>query len=102
MSTFQSLIFNEFSTVEICDFHLIHICSISFSNFIKTVTFKSYKPGLSDCKRIIFVDEVVSAVKHSKVRLYLYFIHPAYFEIERAGKVYPPHGGQDSPFFGYR
>ena len=33
------------------------------------VTFESYKPGLSDCERIISVDYIMNALKHSKVRL---------------------------------
>ena len=38
-------------------------------SFTKMVTFERYKPGLSDCERMISVDHIMNALEHSKVRL---------------------------------
>ena len=59
--------------MEICDFDRqfifdSYLLNLSL-NFTKMVTFESYKPGLSRCKRMISVDYIMNALKHPKVRL---------------------------------
>ena len=56
------------------NFYFIRICSI-LQISQKMVTFECYKPGLSDCERMISVDYIINALEHFKVRL-PFFIHP--------------------------
>ena len=43
------------------------------SNFTKIGTFENYKPGLSDCERMISGHYIINALKHSKVRLPFFY-----------------------------
>ena len=69
-------IFNEFSTTKMCNFDRefsFNSYSLNFSsNLTKTLIFKSQKPDLSNCERAISVDQVLSALEHSKDRLLLF------------------------------